>query len=81
MHHLQGQVETELLAFAKGHADFQSYIMRPAMVLSREMNLHKLVFSLAPSVSVDVLAGSMIELALKGGDKDTWENVDIKQGP
>ena len=53
--------------------------MRPAMVLSVEMNLHRLVFSLGPSVKVDVLAHSMIELALNGGGKTTWENVDINR--
>ncbi|KAJ5631962.1 hypothetical protein N7490_008301 [Penicillium lividum] len=74
----QGQVETELLKFAEAHADSKPYVMRPAMFISQGMSLHSLVFGLGPSVKVDVLAKSMIELALKGGDKAIWENADME---
>lgn len=70
-------MESELLAFASGRPDFTAYIMRPAMVLSREVSFRSLVFSLGPSVKVDTLAGNMVELALKGGKKDIWENADM----
>ena len=73
-------MENELLAFANDHSDFESYIMRPALVLSRETSLHSLVFGIGPSVKVDVLAQSMVELALEGGEKGIWENTDIKKG-
>ncbi|KAJ5650304.1 uncharacterized protein N7484_004027 [Penicillium longicatenatum] len=75
---IRGQVETELLDFAGAHGDFKPYIMRPAMIISREMSLRSLIFGLGPSVKVDVLAEYMIELALKGGDKAIWENADMK---
>lgn len=52
--------------------------MRPAMIISPGMSLHSIVFGLGPSVKVDVLARSMVELALKGGDKAVWENADMK---
>ncbi|KAJ5594104.1 uncharacterized protein N7459_000312 [Penicillium hispanicum] len=77
---IRGQVENELLAFANNHSDFKAYIVRPAMVLSRETSMHSLVFGLGPSIKVDTLAGSMVELALKGGEKSIWENVDLNQG-
>ncbi|KAJ5785470.1 uncharacterized protein N7503_010682 [Penicillium pulvis] len=75
---LRGQVETELLDFARAHADFKPYIMRPAMIISPKMSLHSLLYGLGPSVKVDVLAKCMIELALKGEDKAIWENADMK---
>lgn len=76
----QGEVENKLLDFAGGHPGFKLYIMRPGMVLSREVNLRSLVFGLGSSVRVDALTGRMVDLALKGGDKDIWENADINEG-
>ncbi|KAJ5182851.1 hypothetical protein N7492_000467 [Penicillium capsulatum] len=77
---LRGEVESALLEFARGSPGLEAYIMRPAMVLSREVSLHRLVFSLGPSVSVDTLAGKMVRLALDGGDKKMWENAEINEG-
>jgi hypothetical protein len=51
--------------------------MRPAMVLAQGMSLHSLAFSLGPSVKVDNLAGAMLDLALKGGKQNIWENADL----
>lgn len=51
--------------------------MRPAMILAQGMSLHSLVFSLGPSVKVGDLAGAMLDLALKGGKKNIWENADL----
>lgn len=51
--------------------------MRPAMVLAQDMSLRSLAFSLGPSVKVDGLAGVMLDLALKGGKKNIWENADL----
>ncbi|KAJ5648143.1 hypothetical protein N7490_004515 [Penicillium lividum] len=75
---LRGQVETVLLDFAKDHSGFKPYIMRPAMIISPGMSLHSLVFGLGPSVRVDVLARSMIDLVLNGGKKEIWENSDME---
>lgn len=73
-------MENQLLAFAKDQSDFKTYIMRPAMVLSRETNLRSLVFSLGPSVQVNTFAAKMASLALNGSEKEIWENADINQG-
>lgn len=51
--------------------------MRPAMVLAQDMSLRSLAFSLGPSVKVNDLAGAMLDLALKGGKKNIWENADL----
>lgn len=73
-------METKLLAFAGEHPGFKLYIMRPAMVLSREVNLRSVVFGLGPSIKVDTFARSMVDLALEGGEKEIWENADINEG-
>jgi hypothetical protein len=49
------------------------------MVLARDMSLRSLAFSLGPSVKVDDLARTMLDLALLGGQKNIWENVDMKR--
>ncbi|CAI7677528.1 unnamed protein product [Penicillium discolor] len=74
---IRGQVENGLLAFDNDHPGFEAHIMRPAMVLAQDMSLRSLAFSLGPSVKVDGLAGVMVDLALKGGKKNIWENADL----
>ena len=68
------------MGFAGDHTGFEAHIVRPAMVLARGMSLHSLVFSLGPSVKVEDLAGAMLELVLKGGKKNIWENADLNCG-
>jgi hypothetical protein len=60
--------------------EFETYILRPAMVVARGMSLRSLTLGLGPSVKVDVLAKTMLDLAVHGGDKNIWENADINQG-
>ena len=48
------------------------------MVLGRDLSLRSLAFNLGPSVKVDDLARFMVNLALNGGEKNMWENADIK---
>ncbi|KAJ5762539.1 uncharacterized protein N7511_005921 [Penicillium nucicola] len=74
---IRGQVETEVLDFAHEHTDFEAHIMRPAMIVTRDMSLRSLAFSLGPSVKVDDLARTMLDLALNGGRKHLWENADL----
>ncbi|OQD87520.1 hypothetical protein PENANT_c005G10105 [Penicillium antarcticum] len=76
---IRGQVETETLDFARDHTGFEAHIMRPAMILTRDMSLQRLVFSLGPSIKVDDLARTMLDLALNGGPKNIWENADMNQ--
>jgi hypothetical protein len=74
----QGEVENKLLSYAKDHESrFESYIMRPGMVLSKEMTIRSLVFGLGPSVKVDALAKVMIDLALHGNELQVLENNNI----
>lgn len=68
------------MAIDNDHPEFEAYILRPAMVLALEMSLHSLAFGLGPSVKVDILAKAMLDLAVNGGEKNIWENVDISQG-
>ncbi|CRG83796.1 hypothetical protein PISL3812_01152 [Talaromyces islandicus] len=76
--HIRGEVENKLLSFAKDHdSRFQSYIMRPGMVLPKEMTIRSLVFGLGPSVKVDALAEVMIDVALRGNDCQVFENTNI----
>ncbi|KAJ6007184.1 hypothetical protein N7522_005535 [Penicillium canescens] len=76
---IRGQVENEILEFARDHTGFEAHIMRPAMVLARDMSLRSLAFSLGPSVKVDDLARTMLDLALIGGQKNIWENADMNR--
>lgn len=72
-------MESELLTFANSHSDFESYIVKPAIIVSRGLSLHSLLFSLGPSVKVDSLSTKMLNLALEGGEKKVWENSEIIQ--
>ncbi|KAI9712046.1 MAG: hypothetical protein M1820_001755 [Bogoriella megaspora] len=77
--HEQGQVENELIAYAKEHSEaFESYIMRPGGVLSVGQSLRNAVFGMGPSVKVDVLAKAMIETAQNGSSQQITENSDIR---
>ncbi|OJK00211.1 hypothetical protein ASPACDRAFT_60059 [Aspergillus aculeatus ATCC 16872] len=67
-------------AAAEHPATFESYIMRPGMVLSRQGTLVDRVQSLAPSVWVDVLARAAVDLAVQGHSEKIWENSRITDG-
>lgn len=73
----QGQVESELLTFAEQHYGFKPYIVRPALILSREWSLRNMLYSIWSSIKVDLLATKMLDLALEGGDKTVWENSEV----
>ncbi|RAH65697.1 putative nucleoside-diphosphate-sugar epimerase [Aspergillus aculeatinus CBS 121060] len=77
---LRGQAENIFLEFQAGHSTtFESYIMRPGMVLSRQGTLADRVRSLAPSVRVDVLARAAVDLAVQGHSEKIWENAQITE--
>ncbi|RAK79496.1 putative nucleoside-diphosphate-sugar epimerase [Aspergillus fijiensis CBS 313.89] len=77
---LRGQAENIFLAFRAEHpATFESYIMRPGMVLSCQGTLADRVRSLAPSVRVDVLARAAVNLAVRGHSEKIWENARITE--
>ncbi|RAH80800.1 putative nucleoside-diphosphate-sugar epimerase [Aspergillus japonicus CBS 114.51] len=77
---LRGQAENIFLEYAAEHpASFESYIMRPGMVLSRQGTLVDRIRSLAPSVRVDVLARAAVDLAVQGHSEKIWENARIAE--
>jgi hypothetical protein len=68
------------MAHAKEHPDtFETYIMRPGMVLAKEMNIRDMVRGLLPSVRVDFMASKMLDVALNGSEHQIFENTDIVQ--
>jgi hypothetical protein len=70
---IQGQVENELLEYADEKAGkVEIYILRPAMILSKNWSLGWLVFGLAPSIGVDVL-GQMKVMGNK--EMNAWVSV------
>ncbi|KAB8236567.1 putative nucleoside-diphosphate-sugar epimerase [Aspergillus alliaceus] len=72
---IRGEVENQLIASAENHRDtIETYILRPAMVVSRELTLRSLIFGLGPSIKVDVLAGVMLDIALHGHNEKILEN-------
>lgn len=73
-------MENELLAHAREHQDtFETCIVRPGMVLTRESSLRNWVVGLGPSVRVDVLAAVMLDVALRGSEKQILENSAINE--
>lgn len=71
----QGAGENALLAHATLHGDtFESYIMRPGLVLNKTTSVVDLVRGLAPSVRVDVLARAAVDIAVRGNREKIWEN-------
>lgn len=85
---IRGQLETALLDFANAtdsrssKNSFESYIVRPGMVLQNNgsnFSLKSMVGCLIPSVQVDVLAMTMLDLASKGGNQRLVENTDLKR--
>ncbi|GIJ90179.1 hypothetical protein Asppvi_009131 [Aspergillus pseudoviridinutans] len=69
-----------LLEQAAAHpATFESYIMRPGLVLSRQGTFADRVRGLAPSVRVDVLARAAVDVAVQGHSEKIWENAQITE--
>jgi hypothetical protein len=67
-----------LIDIANANERFETYIMRPALIVPMEPSLGMSVASaLVGSIKVDVLAKAMIELALNGHKEQTFENADI----
>lgn len=63
----------------ENHDAFESYIMRPGMVLTKESSVVDWIRGAAPSVRVDVLAKAMINVAVQGGKDRIFENAEIPE--
>lgn len=69
-------MENELLAFAKENEHtFETYIMRPAMVLTKETTLRSLIVGMGPSVKVNILAKVMTDVAQNGSETFVFDNA------
>ncbi|KAF7590000.1 hypothetical protein BBP40_003444 [Aspergillus hancockii] len=74
------EVENQLIAYGQGHSNtIETYILRPAMVLSREMSIRSLVSGLGPSIKMDPLAGVVVDIALRGHSEQILENWMISK--
>ncbi|KAL2810319.1 hypothetical protein BJX63DRAFT_434367 [Aspergillus granulosus] len=80
---LRGEVENVLLRHAEGNSDaFEPYILRPGLVPSTAGTLKDRLWSLAPSVKLDILVKAVIGITLNGYKQNTitnqmlvdWEN-------
>lgn len=68
-----------LVSAAQENPDaFEAYIMRPGLVVSKYGTVMDMIRGLAPSVRVDVLAKAMVEAAINGNQKRTFENAEIQ---
>ncbi|KAH9205111.1 hypothetical protein DL95DRAFT_397944 [Leptodontidium sp. 2 PMI_412] len=75
-----GLAETNLITFAQSNPGFESFIARPAFVLSKsksKLGLQNLLMGFLPSVRVDALAAVLIDTVLHGGTMQTFENRDL----
>ncbi|KAL4971680.1 hypothetical protein BDW66DRAFT_145653 [Aspergillus desertorum] len=77
---VRGQAENILLEHAAAHSTtFESYIMRPGMVLTRQGTFVDRIRGLAPSVRVDVLARAAVDVAVQGHSEKIWENAQVTE--
>ncbi|KAF8848313.1 hypothetical protein BDZ45DRAFT_606075 [Acephala macrosclerotiorum] len=72
-----GEAEIQLVDFAQSHSNFQSYIMRPSGVLTKENTIKNYLMGFVPSVRVDELAATMVDVAINGAKMQTWENGQL----
>jgi hypothetical protein len=57
---------------------FEVIITRPSGVTPKERGVLKnIAASVVPMIKVDELAAAMVDIALNGGEKGTWENRDL----
>ncbi|KAH1985582.1 hypothetical protein KXW60_002742 [Aspergillus fumigatus] len=77
---VRGQAENILLEHEAAHSTtFESYILRPGLVLTRQGTFTDRIRGLVPSVRVDVLARRAIDIVVEGHSKRMWENAQINE--
>ncbi|EAL85495.1 hypothetical protein KXW98_001509 [Aspergillus fumigatus] len=77
---VRGQAENILLEHEAAHSTtFESYILRPGLVLTRQGTFTDRIRGLVPSVRVDVLARRAIDIVVEGHSKRIWENAQINE--
>ncbi|KAB8067583.1 hypothetical protein BDV29DRAFT_200085 [Aspergillus leporis] len=73
------EVENQLIAYCQCDSDtIETYMLRPAIVLSREMSIRSLLSGLGPSIKVDVVAGVMVDVTLHRYGEQISENTMSK---
>lgn len=55
--------------------------MRPSLVPSTQGTIRDRVWSMFPSVRMDLLARAMVDIALNGNEETTIENQTINEWP
>ena len=75
---LQGQLETKILELPR-EDNFEAYIVKPSAVLKKDAWLLGMVMAVAPlpSIRVDELGVTMVDLSTVGDEKRVWDNADI----
>lgn len=53
--------------------------MRPAVILTKDGGLKNVLWNLAPSIKVDVLANVLVDVAVNGNSQQIFENADMNQ--
>lgn len=68
-------MENEIVAYGEDNTDtIETFIVRPGVVLTKGMHLSCVAFRVTPSIPVDKVASQMVDLALAGSKRQTWEN-------
>jgi len=78
---LGGRVENVVIAMAqeKEKAHFDSFVVRPAMVLAKGRGaLMNLIRMLPYTVGLEEVAAVLVDLAIHGSEKTIWENGDVR---
>ena len=51
--------------------------MRPSSVLTEDSSMKNYLMGFVPSIRVGELASTMVDIAVNGSKKQTWENGDL----
>ena len=67
-----------MIEFGKSNKGLDVFIMRPSGVTPKDRSVLKsIAASVAPMIRVNELAASMLDVAVHGAEKQTWENGDL----
>lgn len=82
--YMQGETETQVLAFAKEH-DFEAAAAKPGLISSKEtiagaaLGAFLRVTGVFPSLKVEEIAAAMLHQVLNGFEKEPLENADLQR--
>lgn len=71
---VRARLRTNLLSFARQHRHvFETFVVKPGSVLSKENRMMSVIMGLSRSVRVDELAAVLVNTALNGSETQTIE--------